>query len=73
MVNIYSLPAILALLIKSGVLYFSLRAPIQNTKTRLFLFIALTSVAMGLVEAVGFNMVREEFFLRTKTCLAIPT
>ena len=55
MINIYSLPAILALIAKFFILYFSQRAKIQNFNTRLFTLAVVFSVGMSVIEVTGFN------------------
>jgi DNA-binding protein Fis len=55
MVNIYSIPAILALIAKFFILYFSHGAKIQNFNTRLFTLAVIFSVSLSLVEVAGFN------------------
>ncbi|HLQ25283.1 MAG TPA: hypothetical protein VK138_05315 [Acidiferrobacterales bacterium] len=55
MISIYSLPAILALIAKFFILYFSQRAKIQNFNTRLFTLAVVFSVSLSVVEVAGFN------------------
>src|SRR5229473_8457400 len=55
MISIYSLPAILALIAKFFILYFSQRAKIQNFNTRLFTLAVIFSVSLSVVEVAGFN------------------
>jgi len=55
MINIYSLPAILALIAKFFILYFSQRAKIQNFNTRLFTLAVVFAVSLSVVEVTAFN------------------
>lgn len=55
MINIYSVPAIFALVAKLFILYFSRRAKIQNLGTRLFALAVVFAIALSLIEAIGFN------------------
>ena len=55
----YSVPAILAFILKIGILFFSLRAERHNFQTRLFLAALLGSMVINIAEIAGFQKLLE--------------
>ena len=55
----YSVPAILAFILKIGILFFSLRAERHNFQTRLFIAALLGSMVINIAEIAGFQKLLE--------------